>query len=611
MERKTGIWRLAAKPSPIEAIFTATFVAVLVLVLLFAALFGGAGVARASSYSAAAKLEPTPGFAGNVTISTLPYGDSPLTYIPAGGGSSQLVAHVDTSHVANPYSVNPAGIVAPGVLQGTKVAGGLWNNTSLWNAASAAGGQHATGPTLVTVNGLSALQWTINATHAAAETSVIDFKSNIVEALWPSSNPTFDYWTEIWEVSSSVTCASCAAYLSFANASGNGIGEKIAWSNANGGIEPIGSSGSTLSVVPAVGSNSVLYLSASQAQLSSSANLGLNATGPGSTASLNPTIWIGTPLTSTATTITITLVGMAYSTAPLTLGKTYWGGSAAANITRFAAVNNLNLSSLASSFTYTSITGGSFTVAIRQSAADVGLASISQTANPNGSETITYVFDFGLPIAPSLSYGAFKVADTPRLAAWQYASVSFGGAAYTTIYQTKANVGNYTTIVSSVVPTTPAAWVGTVTYTGAEWDQISTGPGLLSLGGLEYDWLIFVGAIMGVLGLGTSGWVINQQRALRVRKGWGRVPGLSLYSALKGRNLKANRLAEGRHIAMLVIAALLVVSGSAAAWAVQTGADPGAAAATFIAAFLVVAAIAAIAFVVYEVGMRYRRHRGA
>jgi hypothetical protein len=583
----------------------------LVVVVLFLALFVGLA-GRASAYTAQAKLEPTPGLAGNVTVSTHLFGADPLSYVDSAGASQTLVAHVDTAHVANPFILNPTGVVAQGVLQGVRVAGGLWNNSSLWNGMSTAAGQHQTGPTLVTVNGLSAVQWTINATNGAAEDSVTDFKTNIVQALWPSANPTFDYWTEIWEVSSSVACATCAAYLGFANASGNGINQKIAWSNANGGIEPVGSAGGTVNVVPAVGANSILYVSASMAQLSSTANLGLNATGAGSTASVNPTLWVHTPKTTTAITITINLVGMAFGTAPMTFGRTYWAGTENANITRQAAAAPLNLSSLGSSFTYTSITGGSFTVAIRQGAIDVGLASISQTGNPNGTETITYVFNFGLPIAPSLSYATFKVADTPRLAAWQYAAVSFGGAAYTSVYQVKANVGNYSTLVSSVVPTTAAAWVGTVTYTTDQWDLISAPPAFFSQNGIQFYWYEVIGAILLFTGLGASAWATRNQRGLRVRRGVSRVPGLALVSLFeRGRNLRKNRLGEVRthHWIAIIFGSLLIIGGAAGAWAFSTGGTLVDSFGTFMAAIIVFAVIFVVAFVIYEAAEFSKRHR--
>jgi hypothetical protein len=605
--------RGSTQPNNGGTAFLGTLAAFAVVVLMLLVVFTGL-VGRASAYSAQANLEPTPGLAGNVTVSTHLYGADPLSYVDSNGATQTLVAHVDTVHVANPYSINPSGVVAPGVLQSTRVAGGLWNNTSLWNSMSVAAGQHQTGPTLVTVNGLSAVQWTINATHAAAEDSVTDLKTNIVQALWPSTNPTFDYWTEIWEISSSATCASCAAYASFANASGNGLGEKIAWSTATGGIEPIGSAGGLVNVIPAVGSNSILYFSASQAQLSSSANLGLNATGAGSTASLNPTIWIHTPLTATATTITLNLVGMAYGTAPLTFGKTYWAGTLNANMTRQASAGNLNLSSIASSFTYTSITGGSFTVAIRQGANDVGLASISQTANGNGTETITYVFNFGLPIAPSLSYLTFKVADVPRLAAWQYAAVSFGGAAYTSVYQVKASIGNYTTLVASVVPTTAAAWVGTVTYTAAQWDLISAPPAFFSENGIQFYWFELIGAILLFTGLGASAWATRNQRALRIRRGgMSRVPGLALFLWLNNRrSLRQDQrglLVRTHHWIAIIFGSLLLLGGAAGAWAFSSGGTIIDSFGTFIAAIIVFGVIFAVAFVIYEAA-EFSKKRG-
>lgn len=577
----------------------------LVLGTIGALLVGGSGSARA--YTPQAKLEPNPTLAGNVTFGTHTYGDGPLSYLDSSGNLQTLTAHIDSAFSGgvnqNPYSINPAGIVAPGTLQNDKVAGGNWTNVSLWNGLTTAAGQHATGPTQVTVNGQTALQWTINGTNGAAEDSVTDFKTNLASSVWPSANPAFDYWTEIWEVSVSATCAGCIAYLSFANASSNGNGEKIAWNPATGGPSPIGT-GTAVSVTsPSVGGNSILYFSESQAAMSSSANLGLNASGPGSTSSLNPTIWVHTPK-ATGPTVTVTLVGMAYGTAQYSLGKTYWNATGTkANVTRAAAVGNLNLSSTASSFTYTSIAGGSWSVAVAQSAADVGAASISQSANANGSETLTYVFNFGFPTAASLSYGAFKLNDVPRLSNWQYSSVSFGGSAYTSIYATKANIGNYTQIVASVIPTTAAAWVATITYTPTQWDQISAPPGIFSSTGFEYYWFVLIGLVLSVVG-GTSAWVVRNERGLRTRRGVARLP----FSGGPSQ-IRRDHRAAGHHTAMITLGILLVVSGAAAAWAVADGADTVSAAATFVAGFLVVSVAVAVAFVGFELWARAKRRR--
>jgi hypothetical protein len=578
-------------------------------------------------YTAQSKLEPNPTVAGNVTISTHPYGYSPLSYANGSGTYQTLNAHVDGAFTGgtnmNPYVVAPNGIVAPGVLQSDKVGGALWNNTSLWNSPSTAGGQHATGPTLVTINGVSAIQFTINATHAAGEQSVVDFKSNFAQGLWPSSSPVFDYWTEIWTVSSSVTCSTCTAYLSFANASANGNGQAITFSTSAGTISPIGAAGTAVKITsPAVGSSSVLYVSASQAAMSSTANLGLNATGAGATASLNPTIWVTTPLTATATTITFTLVGMAWGTAPLTLGKTWWGTvKAGANMTRQAAVNTVNLSSLSSSFTYTSLAGGSYTVAVAQSAQDVGYETISQSSNANDSEVLTYVFSFGLPTAPSLSYGTFKVADIPWLAAWQYSAVSFGGASYTSIYQVKANVGNYTTLVSSVVPTTAATWVGTITFTAAQWGILSSAPGIFSTNGIEYYWFVLIGAILAVVG-GSSAWVVGNERSLSVRRGGGvgRLPGTGMlqwppqwHPRMRNggtRALHHDVRGAGRHTAAMAIGLIFIGAGLIGIWAVYDGADVEGASGAFVAGLIVLLSIAAIAFVIYELASRARHRRG-
>ena len=136
----------------------------------------------------------------------------------------------------------------------------------------------------------------------------------------------------------------------------------------------------------------------------------------------------------------------------------------------------------------------------------------------NGSEQVTYGLNYAFPSAPSLTYGSFKLADTPRLAAWQYVSVTFASVSYISVYQSSAHINNYTTVISSVSATTGGTWSGTMIYTEAQWLTISGPPAFFSTNGIAYWFWVAVGALGGLFALGgTVAFSQQKEAAYRVR----------------------------------------------------------------------------------------------
>jgi hypothetical protein len=582
----------APKVAGARAVSLAALAVVAVLLLV-----GLQGLPGARAYTPWGNLEPNPFLEGNVTVSNHTYTGGILSF-PNGTGQQNLPGFVDP-RVVNPVVVNPAGIVAVGLLQNSKVGGVNWNATASWSTFPHSAGQTSTGPTAVTVNGEPAIQWTVNTTHAATESGLADLSSAINLAQWPSSNPSFDYWTAIFTVVCSAACTGTHAEFIVGNASGNCQSYEPSYAPATGLPTPNGVGTSVRATVTTT--PQTYYVSESQATMSNTAHCGLNATGPGSTASVNPGFWMDTDLQASSATVTLTLQALSFSNSQISLGKTYWAASSKANVTQGAFAGNINLSALSPTFTYNYLTGGALTIAVCQSANTVGATSISQLGNANGSETLTYVFQYHFPVAASLSYGAFKLVDIPRLAAWQYLSVSFGGAAYTSVYQVTSNVGNYTTVVASVSPTASNSWVGTVTYTGVQWDAISQAPGFFSTNGLEYWWFVLIGAILAAAGT-SSLWVVNSKRGLQQRRGVARLP----FSG--GHRRIRNRQGAGRHYAAIATGLVILGAGAIGVYSVFTGADAIGASGAFVAGLILLTAIVLVAFLVYEIAMYARRH---
>jgi hypothetical protein len=238
-------------------------------------------------------------------------------------------------------------------------------------------------------------------------------------------------------------------------------------------------------------------------------------------------------------------------------------------------------------------------------------------------EQITYSFQYGLPVAPSLTYSSFKLIDRVNISGIQYSSVSFGGTSYTAAYNgygvcgttTCTGLGTYNTVQAAVTATTVQSWIGIVLFTGPQWDSISQAPGIFSANGLQYWWYVFIGAIIALGGGigGTSAWVVKNKRALSVRHGVGRAPFLWLVELLEQRrNLRSDRRGiAGRHLTMIVLGSVFGGAGAIAVWAIFNGADTLGAAGSFIAGLLLLLLVVAIAFVVFEVGhhIKHRRNR--
>lgn len=498
---------------------TAGVIAAVVIMLLG----GGAllfGASPALAYTPHAGIEPNPTLATNVTISSHPAGGAPLQYLDQYSRWQNLTAHVDAAHVANPYAIAPSDIVAPGILQGEKVAGTYWNLTgtgTLWHTQynGLASGSVLTGPTAATVNGEPAVQYTVNTSDA--DPGSVDIGYAITPAQLPSTNLAFDFLTIGIELAGTAQAGAYADAVVFNQSAGGTWAPQVYASN--GTLQPFNGTVAGAPALPADAGQEE-YFSISMASMKCWAGTALTCSHM-SGASPVTTYYLGFVLyipKVASTVYTVTVTDLAVGTAPLSLGTTQWHKASVTVAAFGAGAFPANLSAFQPSFTYSSVAGGGYTVAIAQAASDVSASTISAAALTNGSESVTYSFPMGLPAAPSLAYGNAKLTDTPFLAPWQYVAINFAGTSYLSAYQAAKVQGNYTTIVPTVLPTTNASWVGTVTYTESQWLSISGAPGFFTPAGLAYWFWVLVGAFAGLLGIGgTVAYAKSKSGTFRVR----------------------------------------------------------------------------------------------
>ncbi len=575
-------------------------------------------------------IEPNPWLEGNVTISTHASTYSALQYA-ASSGTGNLSARIDP-RVVNPLSVNPSDIVATGTIQQEKAptatASAYWNSSTYWGHPAAQCANTITAAAVATVNGISVVQASENATHCAPGVNNQLISSPAIPiSLYPSVSPAFDYVTMIYGLAGPACpggAGTCYAVAGINNASNGGTTNAQQYTGyaAKTGTATEGAAAAQDEVAP----GGIGYYSMSLAQLSNS-HCGFNTTAGGSySASIQAMVQLVVPSTaSTTDTYTVTIYGWEFSTSPFTFGTTVWAG---ASVTRNVAFGNLNLTTLAPSQSWQSVSGGGYTEAIVQRASDLPSANVTITTTPinvaNATaggpsyvQQATYQFTFGLPVAASLSYGTFKLNDQVNVSGVQYLSVSFGGTSYTTTYQAYATCTSSTctgfqkiqVVQASVAPTTAQAWQATIYYTGPQWDSISVAPGLFSPQYFSYIWFVFLGVIVTALGL-SSAWVVQNRRAQQIRSPRGVARVLWFIPRRRGRTIRdrqAKLRMEGHHHAMVWIGILITVAGVGAIWAIYSGADPAGAAAAFIGTLLLAVIAFAVGYIVFVVSRRARR----
>ena len=407
-------------------------------------------------------FQPEPTMNSNVTWSTFYHGWTPLEY---SNGAANLSLNANPSSIYPNYiSVNPADIQANGTLTFDKLglSSQTWNNMS-WIDYSASG---ASASITTLTNGEVQIKDNTSTTGAVSA----NYGLYLSTSNFPSNNLQYDYITLIMGLSGpTVTGVSASADI---------------WNSTT-------NTNFAATLYP----GQVVYNSENLASIQKNSGYGItfNTSGKGTTtrAIINPILNL--PESSTTETYTLTIYGIAFTEYAFTLGLNATG----ATISQSGTYASLSL--FTPSFTWSSITGNGYTVAISQPMQNL---TTQQTSINDGSftEEATYQGTFSLPTAPDLSYTATNTSVQLTVPGSQYEVANLNGASYLPQIQARSN-GTFT--FATVNPNAQNSLVLEVKYTTAQWDASSSPPSFFSLAGLEYYWWATLIAIMSFVGLGS------------------------------------------------------------------------------------------------------------
>lgn len=470
------------KPSKIRKIAPVLLTAVAVLVLLFAglsALNGQPAGQTATPENTAAGIIPNPVLNSNVTWSTFHNGWKALEY---NNGTANLTLNANPSNYYENYiSVNPTDIIAPGTLQNEKVGETYWNQTTYWVASGSLTGGTTQTIGSISSNGVTYITDTTNTSASAANIPAIEFSIPLTSL--PSNNPAYDYIT-------------LAAELTGATITG--AAEGIYFNN-----------GSANNYLPTTNVGETEYTTLSLQQINKLGTAQFNITGKGAMTNLEIGFLTHQPEIS-STTYTETIYALALTTTPYPLGTTIYKNATtdATNSTGNAQLNTFN-----PSFAWQEVANGGYTVAVSQPMQN---ETISEAAiNQNGySEQVTYQGIETLPSAPDLSYTNSNISMPLTIAGKQFEVVNLNGASYSTEINAMSN-GTYN--FGTVNPNSQNSIILEVDYTTSQWNSVSSPPSFWSVQGIEYYWYVFLGMILGVIGLGAG--IKQHAEGLRAPKG--------------------------------------------------------------------------------------------
>ncbi len=442
---------------------------VMILSALVIALPGSQGREYGMNPAATAldNIQPNPMLNTNVTWSTFYNGWSPLEY---SNGTANLSLNTQLSSIyANPISINPAGIVAPGVLQNDKVGQTYWNDTSAWSAPTSTQTDGSiVSFTSSTSSGITTLSLTGNT--SASGTSGPGITYVIPISSLPSNNPNYDYITVIDHLSGT-TLTGVETGLWFGN-------------------------GTTTNYAPDIYPGQTQYISLSLTQISKLGSGQFNLSGKGAAQSIRITMDLSLPQVSSHT-YTATLNALALTTAPLTLGTRLNNGTFT---TVTNGTQNSALYKFSPSFAWQAIDDSSYTVATSQTMQN---ATTQQSAiNALGYiEQVEYQGQFNLPTAPDLSYGPANLTEHFNVSTSQTQVLDINGVSY---LSTISGKNGTIQLLSSVNPNSQTQFLQIVDYTQSQWTSISSPPGIFTLAGIEYYWEEFILAILAVVGVGAG-----------------------------------------------------------------------------------------------------------
>ena len=475
----------------------------LLIVAIFLMTSGGPAVSpmhgpQVSSFSASKGIQPYATMNTNITWSDF---NSGWAWNEYNNGTSNLSLDTGLSKFyQNPISINPADIVAPGILQEEKTGGTYWNETSYWGINTPNGGAVTTLATY-TYNGESIIQSSMNTSKAAANDEIITNAATPL-ANMPSNNPAYDYITIIAGVNGP-TITGNTYQIQILNYPTTGSMKEVNL--------PINATTNSISAKNQTNFNdgTVIYATFSLTQLNNLLPSPIfNTTGSNPSKNIGIQISQNIQKSNTSGTYTTTIYGFAITNDPLTIGSKIISQT---QKTPFATYSNLTLNNLKPNFRFSAIENGGYTVATTQSLQNV---TKTQIAIQNGSyiEEVQKQGQFILPSAPDLTYGPANITETLNVSSSQVMVLDINGLSYLSSISGKNGTIN---LIGSVNPTSSTSFLEIVEYTSSQWNSISGPPGFFSVAGVEYYFDEIVLGLTALLGIGGAA---AHRRAAQLRR---------------------------------------------------------------------------------------------
>ena len=436
---------------------------------------------QVSSFTASKGIQPYATMNTNITWSDF---NSGWAWNEYNNGTSNLTLNTGLStFFSNPITVNPADIVAPGILQGDKlgVNGNYWNKTTSTSKDTPGNGA-VSSIASQTYNGQPDIVFSENTTKAGIASSYADF--NVAVTSYPSNNLAYDYITLIY---------------GFSGATITGVNNFIYMQNQTTSAQL-----ANTEITP----GQYEYITISMAQIAKETGVTFNTSGKGQSNKLQIQDVISLPQTSNAQTYTSTIYGVAISEIPYTIGTSMVKGSQ-------KTLNNntgmLKLNNLAPNFKFSAIENGGYTVATTQPLQNV---TTTQTAIQSGSyiEEVQKQGKFALPSSPSLTYGPANISEKINVSSSQVMVLDINGLSYLSTISGKNGTVD---LLSSASPTQSTSFLEIVEYTSSQWNTISGPPGFFSVAGVEYYFDEIVLGLTALLGIGGAA---AHRRAAQLRR---------------------------------------------------------------------------------------------
>lgn len=440
-------------------IFSIIMVLLVTLLMLLEAMAGVAPAQMNNPAAASANIQPNPTMNVNVTWSSFYNGWNPLEY---SNGTANLTLNTGMSSIyANPVSIDPAKI------SGLTDKFAPSQNESDWGNL---GTEVTTGESYSSTNASG--KETITLQGSDSGSSVYGQFVKVPITSLPSNNPSYDYFTMIYNTSGQ-TITGQSAFLSISNDTNNAYDEEAAFYSTSHGTQT-----AMVSV----------QLSALIAKPSTYGNMNITHN-----SYYKVGLLIDTPNGTAADTWSITLQALILSENPLYLGTNATG----AEITN--GTGSITLSSFSPNFAWSEIIDNGYSVAVSQPLQNL---TTQQSAVSSGSyvEQVEYQGGFALPTAPDLSYGSANLTEHFNVSTTQVQVLDINGVSYLSTISGK----NGTVLLSSVNPNGQTQFLQIVDYTQSQWTSISSPPGIFTIQGIEYYWEEFIIAILAVVGIGAG-----------------------------------------------------------------------------------------------------------